>query len=320
MFVKGVNVDPAGWGSAGETQIGLEMSDLGAGWARIDFAWSDIETSRGVYDWSHMDADVAAAARQGIHLLPVIGYAPSWTTPADSQSYANFVAAAVKRYGPGTSANITWWELWNEPNYAYAWSGGQANPTAYAKDVRAASQAAKAVNSSVKVLIYADYEDAPQTGGSSPWQTTAIDDYFAAVPDLANWIDGVAVHPYGDDPAMGLANAATGWTDSNGSWSFARVDQIHSKFLAHGANVPIWITEVGESSYNHTLAQQGTYYHDLIPAVQQRPWIRALFTYCLREWTSTPTNDQSGYGLLTYPNWTPKPAYNELKAGFATLS
>ena len=172
------------------------MSTLGASWARIDLGWADVEKSPGVYDWSHIDADMAAAAREGLHVLPVVGYAPSWTQPEDAQGYASFVAAVVKRYGPGTSANLTWFELWNEPNYAYAWSGKVADPSAYAKDVRAAAQAAKQVAPSVKVLMYADYEDAPEVGGTTQWQTSMIDDYFTAVPDLAKWIDGVAVHPY----------------------------------------------------------------------------------------------------------------------------
>jgi hypothetical protein len=146
-----------------------------------------------------------------------------------------------------------------------------------------------------------------------------IDDYFAAVPDLAKWIDGIAVHPYGGDPSLPVVGAK-GWKDRTGAWGFARVDQIHNKFLAHGADLPMWITEIGWSTYTYSTAEQAKRYYDLIGAVQRRPWIRALFAYCLREWESNPTNDQSGYGLLSFRTWQPKPAYGVLRAGFAALS
>ena len=76
---------------------------------------------------------------------------------------------------------------------------------------------------------------------------------------------------------------------------------------------------LAESTYTVSAAQQAQYYGDLITAVKARPWIRALFPYCLREWGNN-TNDQSQYGLLTYPTWQPKPAYQTLQAGFPTLS
>ena len=53
--------------------------------------------------------------------------------------------------------------------------------------------------------------------------------------------------------------------------------------------------------------------------MRARPWIRALFPFCLREWGNN-SNDQSQYGLLTYSTWQPKPAYTTLETGFATLS
>ena len=239
-----------------------------------------------------MDATVRIANRYGIHLLPVLGYAPRWTRPEDARGYARFVAAAVRRYGPGTKANLTWFELWNEPTYEYRWSGKEAEPMAYARDVRAASAAAKSIAPSIKLLMYADYEDAPQKG-TTPWQLSMIDDYFKAVPDLAHWIDGIAVHPYSDDPSRPVVGR-WGWKDRKGDWAFGRVDQIRRKFLAHGADLPMWITEIGWSTYNHSPAQQARYYRDLGVQVRKRPWIRALFSFCLREFERHPRNDQSG--------------------------
>jgi Beta-galactosidase len=318
-FVKGVVTNIQGWGVSAMPQIASEMTMLGVNWAREDLSWADTEPEKGVYNWSSFDQMVAAAKADGITVLPIVGYAPSWTSPDNATEYAAFVKAAVERYGPGTSANLQWWELWNEPYDAYAWSGHTPEPEAYAKDALAAAQAARAISSSVKLLVAADYNDSPQAGGTTPWQTSWIDDMFTAVPNLGQWINGVAVHPYGDDPALPLLQAE-GWKDANGEWAFQRIDTIHQKFLAHGVNVPFWITEEGWSTWEASEANQAKDYSDLTEQVKLRPWIRALFPYCLREFNEKPANNQSGFGLLKFGTWQPKQAFYTLQAGLKTLT
>ncbi len=318
-FVKGIVTNIQGWGVSAMPQIASEMTTLGVNWAREDLSWADTEPQKGVFDWSSFDQMVSAAKAEGITVLPLVGYAPSWTSPSNATEYAAFVKAAVERYGPGTSANLQWWELWNEPYDAYAWSGHTPEPEAYAKDVLAAAEAARGVSSSVKLLVAADYEDAPQVGGTTPWQTSWIDDMFTAVPSLGQWINGVAVHPYGDDPSLPLAEPE-GWKDTNGEWAFQRIDMVRQKFLAHGVNVPFWITEDGWSTWEVSEATQAHDYSDLIEQVKARPWIRALFPFCLREFEEKATNNQPGFGLLKFGTWQPKSAFYTLQAGLKTLT
>lgn len=316
-FVKGVDTNLQGWGVGAVGQIASEMSSLGVNWAREDLSWSSVESQKGVFNWTGFDQTLAAARENGITILPIVGYAPSWASASDSADYAAFVKAAVERYGPGTAANLRWWELWNEPYFAYAWSGKTPEPEAYARDALAAAQAAKSVSPSVKLLIAADYQGSAQVGGSTQWQTSWIDDMFTAAPTLGKWIDGVSVHPYGDDPALPVATTG-GWEDASGNWAFGRIDTIRAKFLAHGVDVPFWITEVGWSTSEVSEATQAQDYTDLAPQITARPWIRALFPYCLREFNSTP-DKESQFGLLRYGTWEPKPAFYEIQAGFKTL-
>ncbi len=318
QFVKGIDTNIQGWGEALPTIV-EEMNTLGVNWAREDLEWSKVEPQRGVFDWSTFDKMVKAVEARGVSVLPIVGYAPSWASPTDATDYAAFVKAAIERYGPGTAANLRWWELWNEPYAPYAWSGHTPEPGAYARDVVAAAAAAKAVAPTVKLLVAADYQDSPQTGGSSPWETTWIDDMFAAEPTLGQWIDGVSVHPYGDDPALPLAKP-NGWLDANGEWAFQRIDNVRAKFLAHGVSVPFWITEAGWSTWEVSEVQQAHDYADLIAQVKARPWVRALFPYCLREFEQNPTNNQSGFGLLDFGTWQPKPAFFALQSGLKELS
>jgi len=317
-FVKGINANIVGWGSQ-FPQVAGEMSTLGTNWEREDLDWSEGEPEPGIYEWSSFEDALAEARSAGITLLPLVGYAPSWASPDDAAAYADFVKAAVARFGPGTSGDLQWWELWNEPYYAYAWSGNTPEPEAYARDVVAAVQAARTVAPSAKFLIAAEYGGAPQTGGSSPWETSWINDMFIAEPDLAQSFNAVAVHPYGASPSTPLAERG-GFDDAVGNLAFQRIDTIRERFLAHGVNVPFWITEVGLSTWEGSQAAQSKYYAELITQVKARPWVTALFPFCLREFTGEPTNNQSGFGLLSYGTWAPKSAFTTLEEGLATIN
>jgi polysaccharide biosynthesis protein PslG len=317
-FVKGITADLEGEGSNGPEDIGY-MRSLGVSWTREALDWSEAEPEKGVYDWSVFDRVLAEAQANGITVLPLLGYAPSWAGPDDAAAYAEFVAAAVARYGPGTSADLQWWELWNEPYFAYAWSGKTPEPEAYARDYVTAAEAARKVAPSVKLLIAADYQEAGQTGGTSPEEKAWIEDMFLAVPTLGQWIDGVSVHPYGGDPALSLT-AQGGYLDTSGQWGFQRIDTIREKFLAHGVNVPFWITEEGWSTWENSEATVAHNYADLITQIKARPWVRALFPFGLREDDPHPTNNEPGFGLLKYGTHEPKEAWWVLKEGLTTLS
>jgi hypothetical protein len=318
-FARGVVANLQGWGVTNLPLLATEMKSLGANWEREDLSWDSVEAQKGVFNWTRFDQTVAAAKAHGITILPIVGYAPSWTSPTDAGAYAEFVKAAVARYGPGTQANLQWWELWNEPYFAYAWSGHTPEPEAYARDVLAAAQAAKSVAPSVKLLVAADYQGQPQVGGTTSSQTSWIDDMFTAAPTLGKWIDGVSVHPYGGDPATPLKETG-GYRDTNGVWGFQRIDTIRSEFLAHGVDVPFWITEEGWSTWDNSEETVTHRYADLFPQIKARPWIRALFPFGLREGTAHPTNDQAGYGLLRFGTWQPKASWTVIQEGFRTLN
>jgi hypothetical protein len=318
-FVKGVNTNLAGWSVSNTPQVASELTALGVNWEREDLDWSSVESQRGVYNWTQFEQVLAAAQAKGITILPILGYAPSWTSPGNASAYAEFVAAAVARFGPGTSFNLQWFELWNEPYFPYAWSNKTPEPEAYARDVVAASQAARAVAPSAKFLVAADYTDAPQTGGTSPWETTWVHDMLLAAPNLGQWVDGVSVHPYGDDPSNPVATPG-GWKDASNGWSFQRIDTIRAKFQAGGVDLPFWITEEGWSSWETSEAQIAKNYADLIVQIKARPWVRALFPYCLREFSAKPTNNQPGFGLLKFGTWQPKAGYLPLQEGYKSLS
>lgn len=97
--------------------------------------WVDIEASPGVFDFSHMDAQVALARQHGATVLYTLGQTPPWASsdpnepcyygpgrcapPSDSSnSWQWYVQSVAMRY----KGQIEAYEIWNEPNGPY-WSG-----------------------------------------------------------------------------------------------------------------------------------------------------------------------------------------------------
>jgi hypothetical protein len=122
-------------------------------------------------DFSRTDAVVSAAAARGLRMLAVVQRAPGWarlrpddpaSPPADPATYAAFVGALVRRYGPRGSFwserpylprfPVRAWQIWNEPNLTSYWSL-QPFARGYVRLLRAARRAIRAVDSGARVVL-----------------------------------------------------------------------------------------------------------------------------------------------------------------------
>lgn len=146
----GAQAVPRGFfGIAPQTPLGdadyARMRSGGVETVRLSVSWAAIQRSpRSEYDWSGFDAAMTDAARNRIGILPVLGTSPNWATgnwrrmPVDGgrarRGWAEFVRAAVERYGPGGEfwaehgpgtpqplppTPIRAWQIWNEENFFY---------------------------------------------------------------------------------------------------------------------------------------------------------------------------------------------------------
>src|SRR3954451_20261970 len=78
-----------------------DQARLGIGIVRQPFDWLRVERSPGEYDFSVYDDYVARAATAGVSVLPILARLPGrGPRVVDPGAYANFVSAAVRRYGP----------------------------------------------------------------------------------------------------------------------------------------------------------------------------------------------------------------------------
>jgi polysaccharide biosynthesis protein PslG len=229
---------------AAERRTGVEL-------LRQTFDWASIETRRGHFDFAVYDGYMAATARAGLTVLPVVFGLPSFeagqrvagarvtatTTfaPADVGDFAAFAAVLARRYGPGgtfwrshpalPARPIRSWQIWNEPNLPVYW-GGRPNARAYVALLRATAAALRTVDPGAEIV------------------TAGIPDSTLGVP-LERFVSEMlaaggrgsfgtlAINPYAASSA-GVIAATTAVR--------RLLDRAGLRAL------PIWVTEVGWSS------------------------------------------------------------------------
>jgi hypothetical protein len=197
---------------------------------------SGVESVRAVFDWSNAqpyrtwrqvppaeldqftdvngvptrfgetDQLVAAAAAHGVTVMPVVLYTPGWDAaphpsrdfaiPQSPKPYASFVAALVRRYGPGGSfwetnspaLPIRMWQIWNEPNISTFWPT-HPYQRGYVKLLHAAHDAIKAIDPGAKVVL----------AGLPNYSWVQLGRIYK-VRHASKWFDVAAIHPYTKTP------------------------------------------------------------------------------------------------------------------------
>ena len=170
-----------------------------------DVAWSQIEVSPGVYDWTNLDSAVNNARANGVtDIMFVIAGTPSFYStstcvapaclptngaagvPTDFGAYDRFVSAVVNRY----KGQITSYQPWNEANLLTFFEGTPQQIAALTKRtydiVKAVDPAAKVVATSVGTRLGA------QNNKFYKWYRPYLNGLKAN-----GWpIDAYAVHTY----------------------------------------------------------------------------------------------------------------------------
>jgi polysaccharide biosynthesis protein PslG len=314
----GINANTRAWSSPGEEQS--RVAETGVRRLREDLEWEKVEPSEGKWEWTKTDAVYQAAAERNMSILPVLDNPPCWgvpketdpgdcwqTYPVSTATYADFVAHAAARYGPGgdfwkehpglnEGLAPRYFEIWNEP-YFPSFTNGDVDPAKYGALYKAAVIAGRKANSSTRYLVESAV-DVPNPKGEG-WVNWAA--YMAeAEPEIGKYIDGVAVHPYADnhDPDYEPENG----TDS----SFKNTDVIYEDWRKQGINKPIWITEVGYSACDdgadrcvpgETQAereeQKAEWLTDLFNELgeDRYAFVHAVYLYNFREWEEEPNED-----------------------------
>lgn len=279
--------------AAANAQMSL-MATAGATRVRLDINWAQVEATPGTYDWSVPDKTIGAATANGLTVLGLLSYAPSWafnpnapagTPPMNVSRFADFAAAATARYG-----TVTDWEIWNEPNLESFW-GKAPDVGEYSQLLDAAASAIRATSPNANVLTGGLAPAADSTTTISP--LTFITDLYSR--GSGDSFDAVAIHPY-SYPELPLFNAP---------WNPFRIGmaEIHDVMVAEGDGAKlIWPTEFGAGTGTHPRAvsesDQRSMIVQALRCAAAQPWIGPIFIYNLSDPATGSISDlEDNFGL-----------------------
>ncbi|MBC9928970.1 MBG-2 domain-containing protein [Chitinophaga qingshengii] len=206
----------------------LKCQQAGIKWLRVDIQFSRVCAVAGQYEFTRYDSLLLKLQQYGIQWLPILqGFDTEISKPRPDMvplynhlpEWRAFVQAVVNRYHSHTK----YWEIWNEEDGGF-W---KPNPNAaqYVPLLKASYEEIKAIDTSCSVIV----------GGLAGWNADYLSGMYAA--GAKGYFDKIAVHPYG----YGIDNSARTTRLRN---DFNTVLQQNGQ-----ANMPIWITESGGSSF-----------------------------------------------------------------------
>lgn len=229
---------------------------------RIAFGWDAMEPEPGKYDWSFWDDFVRIATDEyHIRLIPYICYTPRWASssqgedfwqqpPKDNAAFAGFVKQLVARY----QDRIHSWEIWNEPDNPAYWRGTVEQ---FEDLLAAGGHAVREADPNAKVVM-----------GGLAWNLNFLEAVITN-PSAVQNVDVINLHNYyetwSSDPLENISDY---------------VGHAHDLLRQHGQQQPIWLAEVGFSSYRTNRFVSGQYQavfcHEHTPEDQAAVLFRVL--------------------------------------------
>jgi hypothetical protein len=268
-------------------------------------SWSDMETSQGVYNFAPLDAWLAEAYASNKPVLYTLGRVPIWagggasytSPPSDISTgnlqYAAFVTALVQHSLASSTAKISYYELWDEPDSSLYWTGTQAQMVTMAQTAYNVIRSLDP-NAIITGPGIAGSDDPPTAG----W----LAGYWAAGGSA--YQDVVAYHAYTAD------------TTIYPSYLPGLIAAIQTLQQVYGISLkPLWFTE-GSWGNNVTLGPAGLTDEQKIAYMAQQHlfmWSSGVARYYWYEWDNTKnfgtlwssgggiTPAGTAYGLLY--NW-----------------
>jgi hypothetical protein len=289
------------WLSADDVNRELDaVANTSGTWLRVLIPWSQIEKTRGSFDWGHTDLVVDAAQARKLRVLGVIAYSPDWahpegasvtSPPDDARDYGAFAAEVAQHY----AGRVSNWQLWNEPNLPEFFGASASNASRYSDLVKAAYPAIKAVQPDDTVVLAGLSR---LLGDESP--PAFLQRMYAA--GAGGFFDAAAAHPY-VFPGGLAADGDNGWSD---------VGRLHDVMAANGdGGKKIWMTEFGaptsEDADGVSQKEQARQITDVLAAAAATGYSGPAFIYSIRDTNSADRSDrESNFGSLLTSDWQPK--------------
>jgi len=258
-------------------------------WIRDEVYWSEIEKTKGVFNFPKpYDDYIKAAQARDIQVLLILDYANSLYTPQTNsglmtdeqrQAFARYCKEVIKRYKP---LGVKHYEIWNEPNISMFWHP-QPNADDYTSLLKVAYQACKEADPDCIVLGCA----------TSQIDVSFIGRVFAL--GGGDFMDVVSFHPYytPNPPEQRLSDG---------------IGKLQSVI----GQKPMWVTETGYTTYTGANGvseeQQANYLVRMFLTARTFPTMHRVSWYDLQNDGTDPAEPEHNFGLI-WKDKTPKAAY-----------
>jgi hypothetical protein len=263
------------------------MSETGIKWIRTEFAWVDMESAPGVWNFDDWDRIVSLAAQYDINILGLLMSAPTWANggntwnyaPTDMDAWRNYVSVVTTRYRGMVPA----WEIWNEPNIPMFWMP-QPDPTDYVTLLQASTAVIRTTDPQATIVM----------GGMAGLGADFLDASFQQ--GAADYVDAVAYHPYAQTLSQDNPNPQEDLSRYLVEFLKAGIAQYTNKPLE------IWITEIGWTTATNTPVgvDQQTQANYMLRSFQNYAGtdVDKVFYFSLEDPQQNPPDSDNYYGLM----------------------
>ncbi len=326
-------------------RVHQKVREAGFTWTRQLVAWRDLQGVNRYFAWGELDSVVDSAPRNGNKLVLAVAKSPKWASPStdggmpdNPLDFGNLMYMMARRY----KGKVQAYEIWNEQNLRGE-TGGPVNVARYVELLKYGYSGVKFADPNAVVI----FGGLTPTGVNNP--DIAIDDveylkqiYAFDGGIVKNYYDVLGAHPgsnsnspdqlYPENPGTG--HCPPKYADKEGtcwrnhpSYYFRRIEQQYQAMAQNGeGNKQMWLTEFGWSTYN---VAPGYEYGQLIsPELQAQylvrafekgkndyPWMGVMIVWNLNFSTlGLPPEDEKVPWSVINPDWSPRPAFNALKA------
>mgnify|MGYP003776203079 CR=1 FL=1 len=282
------------------------LSESGITWVRFTLPWDEIEPVRGQFDWDPWDEVLASLARwPALRPVVVLDRSPAWARravdsgnpsapPRERSDFGAFAAAIAGRYG----AQLTYYQVWHEPNISPHWGSGPADPADYLGLLREAAVSIRAMDEDAQIIAAA-LAPTTEAGGANLSDLTFLDQLYALGGRA--WFDFPAIQPYGFSGQSDESPEAA-------KLNFGRAYEARQVMLRRGdAGTSLWATAFG---WDATAGSGSASPWGSVTPGEQALYTRTAFLKAVQEWSWLGP-------LLWTPYFPPEPETYEVFAAAA---
>lgn len=294
------------------------------------FAWRDMETERGVWDFSHADRIVEMAAARDIQIIARLGQVPDWAAiyagdaptrddenqdaiPQDLADWAHYCSTLAERY----RGRIAAYQIWNEPNLAREWGYFPPDAAQYVRLLAACSAAIRAADPAA-IIISAGLAPTGRYDDLAHPDDVYLDAMYRAGFQQHTDVVGVHAPGYGQAPTYGPDDAAA--DGLHRSSAFRRVEDLRKIMLQHddaARQMAIlefgWTTDTINPDYAWHAVDEATQAQYIVDAyayaaAHWRPWVGLMSLIYLPAQNWTPQDEEYWWAIVE-PTGRVKPAF-----------